>query len=170
VVWSLLSADAPCGVSGLTTEATFGVLATSAAAVLTASAYFWSVSLPFGAWSTIGLVPLAWAGNAAVRASVACWLSVPGSDKSSFVLSPSVCETSTNTIAQTTHAASTKYRFAIQKRPRAYRTLVIPPMPPPTRRRPPIAGRSRQESSRLRHSTGVKLRSHREPGAGWQER
>ncbi len=32
VAWSLLSAAAPCGVSGLITDATFGFFATSAAA------------------------------------------------------------------------------------------------------------------------------------------
>src|SRR5262249_23531919 len=44
VAWSLLSAAAPGGVSGLTTEATSGALATSAAAWFTALAYLASVS------------------------------------------------------------------------------------------------------------------------------
>ena len=59
VAWSLLSAEAPCGVSGLTTEATSGALAASAAAWLTAPAYLESVSFPLPTCSTIGLVPLA---------------------------------------------------------------------------------------------------------------
>ncbi len=59
VAWSLLSAEAPCEVSGLTTEATSGALATSAAASLTAPAYLESVSFPLLTCSTIGLVPLA---------------------------------------------------------------------------------------------------------------
>ena len=58
VAWSLLSAAAPCEVSGLTTEATSGALATSAAAWLTALAYLESVSFPLLTCSTIGLVPL----------------------------------------------------------------------------------------------------------------
>ncbi len=57
--WFLLSAEAPCGVSGLTTEATYGAFATSAAAWLTAPVYLESVSFPFATCSTIGLVPLA---------------------------------------------------------------------------------------------------------------
>ena len=59
VAWSLLSAEAPCEVSGLITEATSGALATSAAAWLTAPAYLESVSFPLLTCSTIGLVPLA---------------------------------------------------------------------------------------------------------------
>src|SRR5438874_2096648 len=59
VAWSLLSAEAPCEVSGLTTEATSGALATSPAAWFTALAYLESVSLPLLTCSTIGLVPLA---------------------------------------------------------------------------------------------------------------
>jgi hypothetical protein len=55
----LLRAEDPCGVSGLTTDATFGALATSEAAWLTAFEYFESVSFPLGACSTMGLVPLA---------------------------------------------------------------------------------------------------------------
>ena len=46
-------------VSGLTTEATCGSLATSAADWLTAVAYLESVSLPLRACRTIGLVPFA---------------------------------------------------------------------------------------------------------------
>src|SRR3981081_4197916 len=85
---SLLSGEAPCGVSGLTTDATFGALVTSAAASLTPFAYLESVSFPVGACRTIGLVPLAWLGNDLFRVSVARWLSVPGNDRLSFVLSP----------------------------------------------------------------------------------
>ena len=46
MLWSLLSAAAPAGVRGLTTEATLGAFATAAAAAFTASAFFGSVSLP----------------------------------------------------------------------------------------------------------------------------
>src|SRR5947209_4987601 len=74
VDWSLLSVEAPCEVNGLTTDATFGFLATSEAAVLTAFAYLESVSFPLEACRTIGLVPLACAGNDFCRASVAFWL------------------------------------------------------------------------------------------------
>ena len=59
MLWSLLSAPAPCGESGLTTDATCGALAIAAAAALTASAFLGSVSLPLLACSTIGLVPFA---------------------------------------------------------------------------------------------------------------
>src|SRR5262249_27617499 len=78
VRWSLLSAEAPCVVSGLTTEATSGALATSAAAWLTACEYLESVSFPLATCSTIGLDPLAWSGNDLLSASEACWLLVPG--------------------------------------------------------------------------------------------
>src|ERR1700750_2791064 len=88
VLWSLLSAEAPCSVSGLTTEATSGVLATSAAAWLTAWEYLESVSFPLLTCSTIGLDPLAWSGNDLLSASAACWLLVPGRVTLSFVLSP----------------------------------------------------------------------------------
>ena len=89
VFWSLLSVDAPCEVSGLTTEATSGALATSAAAWLTAPEYFESVSFPFATCSTMGLAPLAWSGNDLLSVSVACWLLVPGKLELSLVLSPS---------------------------------------------------------------------------------
>jgi hypothetical protein len=59
VFWSLLRAEAPWGVSGLTTEATFGAFATSAVAWSTALEYLASVNLPLEACRTIGLVPLA---------------------------------------------------------------------------------------------------------------
>src|SRR5215831_11846024 len=88
VAWSLLSAEAPCDVSGLTTEATSGALATSAAAWLTACEYLESVSFPLATCSTIGLDPLAWSGNDLLSASEACWLLVPGKVTLSLVLSP----------------------------------------------------------------------------------
>ena len=75
--------------SGLTTEATCGAFATSAAAWLTALAYLESVSFPLADVQTIGLEPFDWSGNDLLSASVACWLSVPGSDRLSLVLSPS---------------------------------------------------------------------------------
>ena len=59
VAWSLLSAEAPWDVSGFTTDATSGALATSAAAWLTAPEYLESVSFPLLTCKTIGLVPLA---------------------------------------------------------------------------------------------------------------
>ena len=59
VAWSLLSAEAPWDVSGLTTDATSGALATSAAAWLTAPEYLESVSFPLLTCKTIGLVPFA---------------------------------------------------------------------------------------------------------------
>src|SRR6201996_3424412 len=59
VAWSLLRAEAPCEVSGLTTEATSGALATAAAAWLTAPEYLESVSFPLLTCKTIGLLPLA---------------------------------------------------------------------------------------------------------------
>ena len=74
--------------SGLTTEATSGALATSAAAWLTADEYLESVSFPLLTCSTIGLDPLAWSGNDLLSVSVACWLLVPGSVRLSLVLSP----------------------------------------------------------------------------------
>jgi hypothetical protein len=101
--WSLLSADAPCGVRGLITEATFGAFATSAAAWLTALAYLESVNLPFAACRTIGLVPFACAGDDLLSVSVARWLSVPGSERLSLVLSPSRWETPTTATANATH-------------------------------------------------------------------
>src|SRR5262249_55426217 len=84
VFWSLLRAEAPCEVSGLTTDATSGALATSAAAWLTAWEYLESVSFPLLTCSTIGLDPLAWSGNDLLSASVACWLLVPGGVASSW--------------------------------------------------------------------------------------
>ena len=89
VCWSLLSADAPAEVSGLTTEATSGALATSAADWLTAAAYLESVSFPLLTCRTIGLDPLDWSGNDLLSVSVACWLLVPGRLELSLVLSPS---------------------------------------------------------------------------------
>src|SRR5215468_6817583 len=88
VRWSLLNAEAPCEVSGLTTEATSGALATPAAAWLTACEYVESVSFPLATCSTIGLDPLAWSGNDLLSASAACWLPVPGNVTLSLVLSP----------------------------------------------------------------------------------
>ena len=85
----MLSAEAPCDVSGLTTEATSGALATSAAAWFTALAYLASVSFPLLTCSTIGLDPLAWSGNDRLSASVADWLPVPGNVRLSLVLPPS---------------------------------------------------------------------------------
>ena len=75
VDWFLLSCEAPCDVNGFTTDATYGALATSAAASLTAFAYLESVSFPLLAWSTIGLVPFAWTGNdlLACRSPSDCW-------------------------------------------------------------------------------------------------
>ncbi len=78
VAWSLLSAEAPWDVSGLTTEATCGALATSAAASLTALEYFESVSFPLFTCRTIGLEPLAWAGNEWFSASVDALAVGPG--------------------------------------------------------------------------------------------
>ena len=111
VVLSLLSAAAPCGVNGLTTEATFGSFATAAAAAFTASAFFASVSAPppGSACRTIGLVPLAWSGNDLASASVAAWLSVPGSERLSLVLSPRRCDSATSAIVATSHTATTAY-------------------------------------------------------------
>ncbi len=100
----------------MTTEATSGALATSAAAWLTAFAYFESVSFPLPACSTIGLVPFAWFGNDLLSASVARWLLVPGSDRLSLVLSPSRWETPTNTTATTIHMPKTTNRRRAQKR------------------------------------------------------
>ena len=71
----------------MTTEATCGAFATSAAASLTALEYFESVSFPLFTCRTIGLEPFAWAGNELFSASVARWLSVPGSFRLSLVLS-----------------------------------------------------------------------------------
>ena len=93
--------------SGLTTEATSGCLARSVAASLTALEYLESVSFPFGACRTIGLVPLACIGNDAFRMSVARWLLVPGSDRLSLVLSPICLETTTSATATTSQTAST---------------------------------------------------------------
>ncbi len=106
--WSLLSAEAPCEVSGLITEATSGALATSAAAWFTALAYLSSVSLPWLTCSTIGLDPLAWSGNDLLSASVACWLPVPGSVRLSLVLSPSRWDTPTSTIVTISQAVRTR--------------------------------------------------------------
>ena len=74
--------------SGFTTEATSGALATSATAWLTACEYLESVSFPLLTCSTIGLDPLAWSGNDLLSASAACWLLVPGKVTLSLVLSP----------------------------------------------------------------------------------
>ena len=109
--WSLLSAEAPCAVSGLTTEATSGGLATPAAAWLTAGEYLESVSFPLATCSTIGLVPLDWSGNDLVSASEACWLLVPGNVTLSLVLSPRWCETPTSATAIRTQRARTAKRY-----------------------------------------------------------
>ena len=111
--------------SGLTTEATFGALATSAAASLTAVAYLASVSLPLWACSTIGLVPFAWSGNDLASVSVARWLSVPGSDRLSLVLSPRRWETATSAIVATSQMPSTTNRRRTQNCASPYSTPVI---------------------------------------------
>jgi hypothetical protein len=78
------------------------------AAASTASVFFLSVSLaPADVCRTIGLDPFAWSGNDFASASVARWLSVPGSERLSFVFSPSRCEIATSAIVATSHTAST---------------------------------------------------------------
>src|ERR1700744_6292519 len=136
VAWSLLSAEAPSGVSGLMTEATLGCLARSAAASLTALEYLESVSLPLLACSTIGLVPLACVGNDPLRMSVARWLLVPGSDRLSFVLSPICLETTTSATATTSQTASTMNFRRTQNRAIPYRTPLMARFPPSVRRSP----------------------------------
>src|SRR5215813_1534630 len=116
VLWSLLSAEAPCAVSGLTTEATSGALATSAAAWLTACEYLESVSFPLLTCSTIGLDPLAWSGNDLPSASAACWLLVPGKLTLSLVLSPRRCETATSATAMRIQRLRTTKRCRTQNR------------------------------------------------------
>ena len=106
----MLSSDAPAEVRGLTTEATCGALATSAAASLTALAYFESVSFPFATCSTIGLDPLAWSGKDLLSASVACWLLVPGNVELSLVLSPSWWDTATSATVTKIQTARTAKR------------------------------------------------------------
>src|SRR5262249_50717931 len=110
VLWSLLSAEAPCEVSGLTTEATSGALATSAAAWLTAWEYLESVSFPLLTCSTIGLDPLAWSGNDLLSASGPCWLPAPGRVTWSLVWWPRRCETPTSATARRIQAARTAKR------------------------------------------------------------
>src|ERR1700746_4216889 len=116
VLGSLLSAEAPCAVSGLTTEATSGALAASAPAWLTAWEYLESVSFPLLTCSTIGLDPLAWSGNDLLSASVACWLLVPGRVTLSLVLSPRRCEPPPSATARRTQAARTAKRSRTQTR------------------------------------------------------
>ena len=111
--------------SGLTTEATCGAFATSAAAWSTAFEYFASVSLPLWACSTIGLVPFAWSGKDRSSVSVARWLSVPGSDRLSLVFSPSRWETATSAIVTTSQTPSTTKRRRTQNRAIPYSTPVI---------------------------------------------
>jgi len=113
-------------VSGLTTPATCGALATEAAAAFTASAFFGSVRVPRGAWMTIGLLPLAWAGKACSSASVARWLSVPGSDRESLVVSPSRWETTTAATVTTSHTTSTARRWRTLNLASPYSALVMP--------------------------------------------
>src|SRR5450755_2387376 len=131
VALSLLSAEAPWVLRGLITDATFGFLATSAAESLTAPAYLESVSWPLEVCRTIGLVPFAWLGNDFARMSAACWLSVPGNDRLSLVLSPSRCETATSTTETTNQTPSTMKRRRTENRPTAYKTPVTlqPPRP-----------------------------------------
>ena len=102
--------------SGLTTEATSGALATSAAAWLTACEYLESVSLPLLTCSTIGLDPLAWSGNDLLSASAACWLLVPGRVTLSLVWSPRLCETATNATVMRIQTARTAKRYRTQNR------------------------------------------------------
>ncbi len=122
---SLLSWVAPCWESGLTAEATSLFLVRFVTAWSIAFAYFWSVSTPLDACSTIGLVPLAWAGKECVSASVARWLSVPGSDRLSLVLSPSPCEIATSATVTTNHTATTISLRFTQNCARPYSTPVI---------------------------------------------
>ena len=123
---SLLSAAAPCDVSGLMTEETSGCLARSVAAVLTALAYLESVSLPpLGACSTIGLVPFACVGNGFCKVSVALWLLVPGSDRLSLVFSPICCDIPTRATATTNQTPTTMNRRRTQKCAIRYRTPVM---------------------------------------------
>jgi len=110
VLWSLLRAEVPWGVSGLTTDATCGAFATSSAAWSTAFEYFASVSLPLWACRTIGLVPFAWSGKDRSSVSVARWESVPGSDRFSLVFSPSRWDTAISAIAATSQTPSTTRR------------------------------------------------------------
>src|SRR4051812_26699799 len=58
--------------------------------------------------------------------SVACWLSVPGSDRLSFVLLPSACETATSATVATNHTAMTNTRRRTQNRASPYSTPVMP--------------------------------------------
>ena len=102
--------------SGLTTEATSGALATSAAAWLTACEYLESVSFPLLTCSTIGLDPLAWSGNDLLSASAACWLLVPGRVTLSLVLSPRRCETATSATVSRSQTARTAKRYRTQNR------------------------------------------------------
>src|SRR5665213_2308907 len=122
---SLLRAEAPWVLSGLMTDATWGALARSDAAVLTAPEYLESVSCPLGAWRMIGLVPLDWTGNDLASSSVARWLSVPGSERLSLVLSPSRWETPTSTTAATTQTIATTKRRRTQNCAMRYSTPVI---------------------------------------------
>src|ERR1700691_4266169 len=108
----------------MTTDATCGAFATSAADSLTAFAYLDSVSLPLEACSTIGLVPLAWSGNEWLSVSVACWLSVPGSDRLSLVFSPNPCETPTSAIVTSSHTAIVTKRCRTQNFASPYSTPV----------------------------------------------
>src|SRR5215470_2981151 len=111
VFWSLLSAAAPWEDSGLTTDATSGAFATSAAAWPTAWEYLESVSFPLATCNTIGLDPLAWSGNDLASASAACWLPVPGNVTLSLVLSPRRCDTPTSATAIRIHRATTAKRY-----------------------------------------------------------
>ena len=116
VALSLLSAEAPWEVSGLTTEATCGAFAKSDAASLTALEYFESVSFPLFTCRTIGLEPFAWAGNEWFSASVDRWLSVPGSFRLSLVLSLRRCDTATSATAVRIQTARTTKRRRTQNR------------------------------------------------------
>ena len=103
------------------TDVTYWFFFRSDAAVLTASLYFESVSLPLLACKMIGLVPLACAGKGFCKRLVAWSLPVPGRDKLSLRLSPIRWEIATVAIATTSQKPSTHQRWRVEKRPSLYR-------------------------------------------------
>src|SRR4051794_34979389 len=124
IVWSFDSCAAPCWLSGLTTWLTCLVFSSELTASSTACLLSESVSFPFFATSTMGLLPFACSGSLSLRRSWALVDSLPGIVRLLLVLSPRLNEERLSTTTTTTHAAITGQWWRAQKRPRRYRKPV----------------------------------------------
>jgi hypothetical protein len=103
----LLSASAPFLESGLTALTTPGSFFSDLTVAPTAFEFAELVSLPLGAWSTIGFVPYACFGSFDCSRSCALVEPVPGSDRLSLFCSPAALAPSASATTASTQTAIT---------------------------------------------------------------